>query len=69
MLKAWQFPLGEFQETLKRYEKVKPDPTKVDEYTGYISKQWDRRFRKRGFGSEYFTTTYVDDGEGGGDGE
>ena len=66
MLKAWQSPLAEFQETLKHYEQVKPDPAKVDEYTGYIAKQWDRRFRRRP-GSEY--VTYAEVEEGGGDGE
>ena len=65
MLRAWQFPLEDFRETLKTYGKVKPDPRKVKEYSGYICKHWDRRFR-RGPGSEY--VTYSGD-EGGGDGE
>jgi hypothetical protein len=64
MLRAWQFPLAEFQETLERYEKVRPDEKKVAEYTGYITRQWDRRFRERVPGSEY--VRYADD-EGDGD--
>ena len=67
MLRAWQFPLDEFLETLKRYSKVKPDPAKVNEYIGYICKHWDRRFRRRS-GSEY--ATYADaEEEDGGDGD
>ena len=68
MLRAWQFPLEEFAETLKNYEHVKPDAAKVDEYTGYIAKQWDLRFRRRP-GSEYLTYAEVEDEEGDGDGE
>jgi hypothetical protein len=58
MLKAWEFPLEEFLETLKRYERVKPDPAKVEEYFGYISKQWDRRFRRK------LENDYVEYGDG-----
>ena len=68
-MRAWQFPLAEFEETLKRYDQTKPDEKKVAEYTGYVTKQWDRRFRKSLPGSEYFTTTYIDDEEGGEGGE
>ena len=44
MMRAWQFPLDEFLETLRRFEKTRPDPAKVKEYLGYITKQWDTRF-------------------------
>jgi hypothetical protein len=48
MLTAWQFPVaGEFEETLKRYSKLTPDPQKVKRYTGYICKHWDERFGRR----------------------
>jgi hypothetical protein len=67
MLKAWQFPLVEFKETLDQYEKVKPNPAKVTEYFGYITKQWDRRFPPRPPGYEYLTYA-DDDGSEGGDG-
>ena len=74
MLRAWQFPLEDFLETLRRYDKTKPDPKKVDEYFGYIRTQWDRRFR-RGPGNEYVSSgddesgdeLDDDDGQGGGD--
>jgi hypothetical protein len=65
MLRAWQFPFDEFLATLKRYEKLKPDPTKVKEYCGYITKQWDRRFRPKRPWDEF--VTYSDDGIEGGD--
>ena len=54
MLRAWQFPLENFLETLKRHDKTKPDPAKVEEYLGYITKQWDERF-SLGRDSEYVT--------------
>ena len=63
MLRAWQFPLADFLETLKRYDKTKPDAKKVDEYFGYIRTQWDRRFRQRHNGDEYD----ADDADGGAD--
>ena len=64
MLRAWQFPLEELQETLKRYDKTKPDPAKVKEYCGYISKHWDRRFsRKR----HHPYVTYNDEADDDGD--
>jgi hypothetical protein len=69
MLKAWEFPLEEFQNTLNRYDKVKPDPKKVEEYFGYISKQWDRRFnrnRKREDDYVAYGDADGDGGEGGG---
>ena len=45
MLGAWEFPTGgEVTEVLKRYEHVKPDPAKVDEYYGIYCRAWDRRF-------------------------
>ena len=48
MLRAWQFPMaGDFEETLKRYSQLKPDPQKAKEYTTYICKQWDERFGRR----------------------
>src|SRR5215207_6448970 len=52
MMRAWQFPLGEFEQSLKRYEKTKPDPARVTEYLGYLTKQWDERFRPRPPGHE-----------------
>lgn len=61
MLKAWEFPLEEFQETLKRYEKTTPDPARVKEYFGYITKQWDERFNHR-------SSEYIDYGDAGGGG-
>jgi hypothetical protein len=64
MMRAWQFPLEEFQQTLKRYEKTRPDPAKVDEYFGYITKYWDERFgHKR---SEYIDYGDTAGGLGGG---
>jgi hypothetical protein len=59
MMRAWQFPLEEFQETLKRFEKTRPDPAKVDQYFGYITKQWDERFGQK-------RSEYLDYGVGGG---
>ena len=48
MLRACGFPVaGDFEETLKRYGKVKPDPQKVRQYTRYISVNWDERFGRR----------------------
>jgi hypothetical protein len=61
MMRAWQFPLEEFLETLKRYDKTKPDPAKVKEYCGYICKQWDRRFRPKRPGDEFVTYDETDD--------
>ena len=63
MLRAWQFPFDDFFETLRRYEKVKPDPAKVKEYAGYISKQWDRRFKPKRYGEEYVTSDDADDAD------
>jgi hypothetical protein len=65
MMRAWQFPVEELEETLRRYEKTKPDPAKVKEYIGYITKQWDGRFRPKRTGDEY--VTYDDADEEGGD--
>jgi hypothetical protein len=67
MLKAWQFPLEEFEDTLKRYDKTKPDPAKVAEYFGYITRQWDRRFRPKPPGHEYLTDGDDDGYDDGGD--
>jgi hypothetical protein len=48
MLRAWGFPVaGDFEEMLKRYRKLKPDPEKVQQYTKYISENWDERFGRR----------------------
>jgi hypothetical protein len=48
MLRAWGFPVaGDFEETLKRYARLKPDPEKVKEYTRYICVSWDERFGRR----------------------
>jgi hypothetical protein len=45
MLDAWGFPIAaDFKGMLKRYERVKPDPAKVDEYFGLITSSWDKRF-------------------------
>ena len=62
MMRAWEFPLEEFQDTLKHYEKVKPQPKVVDEYFGYIKNQWDRRFLQPQ-GSEY-VSYHDDEGDG-----
>jgi hypothetical protein len=59
MMRAWQFPLEEFRETLRRHDKTKPDPAKVEEYLGYITKQWDERFGHK-------RSEYIDYGVGGG---
>jgi hypothetical protein len=64
MMKAWQFPLDDFLETLRRYDKTQPDPAKVKEYLGYICKQWDRRFRPKRPGEEFITYRETDDDEG-----
>jgi hypothetical protein len=70
MLKAWQFPFDDFFQTLRRYEKVKPDPAKVKEYLGYIAKHWDSRFRPKHPGHEYVTYRGADaDADEDGDGE
>ena len=48
ILRAWGFPVaGDFEETLKRYQKLKPDPEKVKQYARYISVNWDERFGRR----------------------
>jgi hypothetical protein len=54
MLRAWQFPVaGDFEETLKRYAHLKPDPQKVKEYTRHICINWDRWFNPgKGFDTE-----------------
>ena len=45
LLDAWGFPVsGDFTAMLKRYENVKPDPAKVEEYFGLICSNWDKRF-------------------------
>jgi hypothetical protein len=45
MLDAWGFPIAQdFREMLKRYEDVKPDEARVDEYFGLITSTWDKRF-------------------------
>jgi hypothetical protein len=61
MMRAWQFPLDDFLETLKRYDKTKPDPAKVKEYVGYICKQWDRRFRPKRPGDEFIVYHEADE--------
>jgi hypothetical protein len=58
MMRAWQFPLEEFQQTLRRFEKTRPDPAKVKEYLGYVAKQWDTRF---GRSRNHPYVTYGDD--------
>jgi hypothetical protein len=51
MLRAWQFPVaGDFEQTLKRYTHLKPEPAKVQVYTRWICINWDRWFNPgRGF--------------------
>jgi hypothetical protein len=49
LFEAWEFPTGrEVTETLKRYDQVQPDPTKVDEHFGLYCGAWDRRFGEEG---------------------
>jgi hypothetical protein len=70
MLRAWKFPFDDFLATLNRYDKVKPDPMKVTEYVGYITKQWDRRFRPKRTADEFVTDSDADpddDGDWGDD--
>jgi hypothetical protein len=48
MLAAWGFPVaGDFEETLKRYAHLKPQPEKVKEYTHFICVNWDRLYGRR----------------------
>jgi hypothetical protein len=48
ILAAWGFPVaGEFEQTLKRYAHLKPQPEKVKEYTHYICVNWDRLYGRR----------------------
>jgi hypothetical protein len=61
MMRAWQFPLEDFLQTLKLYDKTKPDPAKVKDYLGYLCKQWDRHFRPKPPGSEYLVCRETDD--------
>jgi hypothetical protein len=45
MLDAWGYPIAkDFTDMLARYEHVKPQPAKVDEYFGLITGPWDQRF-------------------------
>jgi len=75
MLRAWRFPVaGEFEETLKRYAHLKPDPQNVKQYTRWICVNWDRWFNPgKGFdqGSDDAQTDTRDDDDerGGGDGD
>jgi hypothetical protein len=53
MLAAWGFPVaGDFEETLKRYAHLKPEPEKVTQYTHYICVNWDRLYGRRRGGDD-----------------
>jgi hypothetical protein len=67
VLQAWGFPVaGDFEQTLKRYEKLKPQKQKVKQYAGYICKYWDQCFGKGSAGDE---GDEVDEAGEGGDGD
>ena len=63
MPRACQFRLDDFLATSEHYEKMKPDPKKVKECVGYITKHCDGRFRPKRPGDEY--VTYDSGTEGG----